>query len=139
MERFSFLPGHKSIILHIPNQIKEIQEKMENNLPNSSKGHGKGTTKSDKKFEEKSKLSNETLKSMLLKNLMKYIQEQSEMSIQDGLLNDVHIIDFRRGTNTDNFVCMCSFSCPFCSKKIKVAFKDYWQSSNICSHLKSHI
>lgn len=135
MQPFGFLPGHRSIILNIPNQIVAMREEKERN----HHGNPRSSTQNSRtnKFDAKKALSDQCLKSKLISNLGNFIQKQPECNIPN-LIKDVHIEDFQRGANTDNYVCKCKFICPFCEKKIPAIFKHFWQSSNICSHLKSH-
>lgn len=127
---FGFLPGHKAILLNIPNQIREIQgEPRENPQCNSRRIN----------FEAKKSLADEDLIKILVANLGKYIKKKSKTVVQGDLISPVLITDFKRGENTDNFVCKCIFSCPFCAKEIPAVYKTYWHSSNISLHLKKHI
>lgn len=127
---FAFLPGHKAILLNIPNQIKDIQEELEKNPQCNPQRIN---------FEAKKSLADEHLINILVANLGKYIKKKSKTVVQADLISEVLITDFKRGENTDNFVCKCNFSCPFCDKKILAVYKTYWQSSNISFHLKNHI
>lgn len=117
MEKFSFLPGHKSIILDIPNML------------NSKRGANL--------------LSDQELKNSLVKKLMSRLAIESQrkgMSIQDGTISEANLSQFHRTSTATDTICECQFSCPFCATTFHVKFKSYWLSSNAWKHLKkSHI
>lgn len=124
LNEFSFLPGHRSILLSLPNQIKEIKKNSTNKRSESKKN---GAKKS---------LSDEILRTQLLNSLNKYLRSKTALKTTNDLLSAIHIKEFKRGTG--DCVCSCKFSCPFCQKLIPATYKAYWHSSNITSHLKKH-
>lgn len=121
LDVFQFLPGHKDLILAIPSLIQEMNSDNSRYSP----------------LRSKKTLSDDELKKKLIENLINYA-ENIRLSTPNGILSDVNIVDFRRVTNEDDFVCVCRFICPFCSKVFKLQFKKYWRSSNVTTHLKDH-
>lgn len=123
---FVFLPGHKAIIMAIPNQIEQIKcvEKPKTKcVPTSLKPNLQ---------------SDEELKDKLIVNLMKY-SGKAGYQFPDDVITEVNLHNFIRGSTDDNFVCKCQFSCPFCSKMFQLVYKSFWMSSNVTQHLKMHI
>lgn len=59
--------------------------------------------------------------------------------LEVGLLNDDQIQHFERGSVDDTFVCKCRFQCPFCEQTVPIVYRNFWMSSNITQHLKSHM
>lgn len=130
MENFIFLPGHKSIILSLPDQIKAMTEKtMEKTNPISKSKRNKVQ-------------SDEELINHLVSNLQEFTKNQAEKAgfeMTTEVISPINIHHFERTSNTDSFVAKCRFSCPFCSKSYAVAYKKFWMSSNVTTHLKMHI
>lgn len=133
---FSFLPGHSAILLGIPKKIEKIKEEMATNTSSSSENRTKNPAKINI---SKCSESDVDLKSKLINNMLNYITKSSTNPVQSDIIGDQSIIDFERGDNSGEFVCKCSFQCPFCARKIPVIFKKYWQTSNLGTHLKSHL
>lgn len=130
LDHFEFLPGHKSIILAIPNQIKEYKNK------NIEKRRNMG------RKETPSLLSNEVLRGKLIKNLMVYSKEHGSKSgfqMPDNVISEANIHDFESESNGNEFLCKCRFSCPFCTKTFSVIYKKFWMTSNVTKHLKMHM
>lgn len=126
LEKFEFLPGHKSIILALPNQIKENQDKQ--------------IKKSRKQRHDL--LSNEELQQQLIKSLTNFLKIQAEkanLEIPEDVISEANIHNFETETNGNDFLCTCRFSCPFCSKTYSVNYKTFWMSSNVTKHLKTHV
>lgn len=118
---FHFLPGHKTILLAIPEQIKQMSG-------------AKQTTKVSKKKDR----SDEELKQNLISNLVNYMKNNQFM-LPDGILSENNIREFVRASEIEDFVCKCRFVCPFCPKTFPLTFKTFWMSSNLTNHLKHHI
>lgn len=134
LENFELLPGHKYIILNIPKQMKEIQNKK---IEKKNNKHDNMERKKTRNL-----LSNEELQAKLVKNLVDYSKYQGKIvnfEIPDNVLSEANIHDFRRESNGNDFLCKCRFSCPFCSKTYSVIYKKYWMTSNVTNHLKNHI
>lgn len=118
---FHFLPGHKTIVLAIPEQIKQM-----------------GGVKQMTKMAKKKDRPDEVLKQNLISNLMNYM-ENNNFELPAGILSENSIRGFVRGSEIENFVCKCQFVCPFCPKVFPLTFKSFWMSSNLTNHLKYHI
>lgn len=118
---FKFLPGHKTVILSLPGDIKELEAKKSN------------SKKTKKKFS-----SDEDAKMMLIKNL-RAVSAKSGITLPQNVLTEVNLIDFERGSEESNFIYKCRFSCPFCNKTFGVIYKKFWMSSNATKHLKTHL
>lgn len=118
-ENFEFLPGHKTILMNIKNEISEL------NLLKKPK-------------KDKSALTDPALKEKLISNLIA-ASKKTGFEFPVGIISEANIVDYKREPIESANICKCRFSCPFCSKKIPVIFKHFWMSSNVTKHLKSHI
>lgn len=121
---FRFLPGHRTMVLGIPEQIKQMRSVIP--CVNQSATVAK-----------KDRTDNE-LKSKLISNVMAYMKKNN-FSLPDELMSSENIRNFERGTALDDFVCKCKFVCPFCPKNFPITHKQFWMSSNLTKHLKNHI
>lgn len=118
LEVFEFIPGHKSIILELPKQIKELR-----------------------KFKQtKTTALGEQLKKNLIEKMMEYLQENSPKGNEyvEGTISEANIQDFHPHTK-GNAKWKCFFSCPFCPKKYSVLYTKTWEASNATRHLNKHI
>lgn len=114
MIKFRFLPGHKAIILAIPNMLRSKKSSV---------------------------LTDQELKSDLIKKLMSSMGMYARkvgISMPNDMLSESNICDFHR-PNEKDFVCQCRFSCPFCHKSFQLEYKTFWRSSNAWKHLKCHL
>lgn len=134
LEVFAFLPGHRTTILGLPARIAQMKMQNMNNTPVNTP---KDRTAAVSKISVKKSLPDMELQTNLIENLMKY---SGKMGFQfpAGMISDANIRDFVRGSDEDNFVCKCKFSCPFCAKTFRLAYKEFWMSSNVTHHLKMH-
>lgn len=119
--KFHFLPGHKSIVLTIPEQIKQMRGVKESEFVSTKKNHAA-----------------DGLTTKLISNLMTYMKKNN-FALPDGLMSSKNIRDFERGAEVDDFVCECRFVCPFCPKNFPITYRKFWMSSNLTKHLKNHI
>lgn len=129
---FHFLPGHKTILLSMPEQIKQM----------TAAQHAHARTPAFV-LESKTKMANkdqedDQLMSKLISNLLAFMKK-NQFALSNEIISANNIRDFVRGTTSDNFVCKCRFACPFCSKVFPVIFKKFWMQSNVTKHLRSHI
>lgn len=152
MDHFHFLPGHKAIILSLPNDVEQL--KMFNELTTNKRTIKQKTKQANeeenkqmkkrvkkrgrKKIKKRCKYSDAELKQKLVE-LMIATSRRGNFQLPEGTITDANIIEFERFPEDDENVCTCKFSCPFCSKLTKLIFKTYWMSSNATKHLKSHI
>lgn len=82
--------------------------------------------------------SDDELQEILISNLRKYAIKLG-LGLPDECLTVANLDSFQRGSETDNFVCKCTFICPMCAICMPVTYKkSFWQSSNITTHLKTH-
>lgn len=127
LEVFKFLPGHEAIILSIPGQIEKMLSKKQSN---------RSQVKRQKK-EAKQTRSDEELVANLLQNVKSYT-EKIGFDHAKELITISNITEFEKGSAESNFIAKCRFICPFCAKTFPVKYKEYWLSSNITTHLKTH-
>lgn len=125
---FIFLPGHRSIIEGIPEQIKRYQDKSENSAKSSRVS----------KVLQKDSISDEDLQMKLIKNLTAFSGKVGHQ-FPPGIISKSNIHDYVRVSENDDVLITCRFSCPFCSKSFKLTYKNFWTSSKVTQHLKGHI
>lgn len=114
---FSLLPGHKAVLLKIPQQIIEM------------KGQ-----KRPKKM--KPRESTDELKKKLIRQLNEYPKKAGfNLHASCEIISEGNIVDEEVLEDTIK----CKFSCSFCTKKIPVIYNKYWWTSNATKHLKKHI
>lgn len=135
LQTFQFLPGHRAMIMALPDQIKQMKnektkKKHENELENRPTRGPKNTNHE----------SDDDLKMHLINNLVEYLRKIG-LQFPEGVIDETNIDEFQRqrGADDDDIICECRFSCPFCSKFYNVKHKKYWLSSNITTHLKKHL
>lgn len=139
LEVFHFLPGHRTLILSIPDQIQQMlraESATHAATPqNSAESHSLNTLKTQRIHER----TDEELKSNLINNLINYA-EKNGYQFPDGIISERNMHGFERGLNhglnVDNYICKCRFSCPFCEKIFPLKFKSFWMSSNVTAHMK---
>lgn len=124
---FKFLPGHKTLILNISDIIKAMDD-CDNKIRKVC----------SKEKALKKSLDDVQLKKQLITNLLKY-SGKIGFQLPSETITESNISNFERGAEGSNYVCKCRFICPFCPKVFPLAFKTFWQSSNVSAHLKSHI
>lgn len=132
LEKFQFLPGHKTIIISIPDELKEMNEiKRSKKMANMVTKHS---------------LSDEELKENLIKTLATAwttALKEAEIELPQNIItSENNLYDFKRFPEGESKIhgkiCECLFSCPFCSKTFKMTYKAWWWSSKATKHLKQH-
>lgn len=114
LEKFEFLPGHKAIILAIPDML--FVRKLHRNY------------------------SDQDLKNMLINKLTTAsvnAARKKGFQFAEGTISEANLIRFHRPKDGKNIVSKCSFSCPFCSKVYALTYKTYWKTNNAWTHLKN--
>lgn len=120
--RFRFLPGHTSILLGIPTQLKKMHESKK---------------KPYKKLTEFSKLlTSAELQSILLQKLNQHM-EKTKMVEEMGLFTAACISPIQTIISNNTMSAKCSVQCPNCNFVIPILFNGYWVTSNVFRHLKS--
>lgn len=114
---FTFLPGHRSLILGIKNQILLIEDINKPKKPNT-----------------KSVPDEKDLIAMLIKQVSQY---SSRLSLKLNW-NDA-VQKFEGTTDGDDTSIQCVLSCPLCYANRTIRFDKYWRVSNLFKHLRSHI
>lgn len=126
-DKFEFLPGHKSTMLNIPEQIERM------------KGTKNQHTTTDKQNPKIVKLiSEKECKNRLLNNLFRFTAKNG-LELSEELISEVNIKEFSCGPDGADYQYKCEFSCPFCDRSMPLKFTTFWTSSNITTHLKEHI
>lgn len=124
--KFRFLPGHKTILLAISEQIAQMNQEANNSL---NQTNVMPYTKEQ---------TDDNLMQKLITNLNSFMTKNS-FPLKEGIISIANIRNFERGSQQDDFLCKCQFGCPFCSKVSPVKFKLFWMTSNMTKHLKQHI
>lgn len=108
---FSFLPGHRSIILSLPNHIAKLKALK--------------VIQKEKKPKKVVSRSNDELLKDLIKKLVNYAK-----TIQLNAAFKEIVVDHLEHRGDSIF--LCDVRCPICHKKIPVKYnKSFWQTSNI--------
>lgn len=103
-ETFSFVLGHKAIILSIPEQIKAVLAKS-------------------KKTRSRKPKSLEQLQKLLINQLNNY-PSKIGFTIPNGSISELNIKNMQSEKTDDGAtIIQCEFSCPFCTKSIPVKYK----------------
>lgn len=121
--QFQFLPGHRSTVLGIKNQITKMKEGR------TQKRGAPGGAKS------KRIKSAEELKEMLIDSLDAFSQK---LGFPKDLITNNNIVDFHEQLVNGQTIYKCGFSCVFCSKVTPIQYKGYWQTSNATGHYRIH-
>lgn len=141
LQTFQFLPGHKTIIMALPDQIKNMESKKikRKHEMNGENGPTHGPKNAKKAGNNQ---SDDELKANLINKVTVYLQQagfQCAENMPGSVVDETSINDFQRGAEGDGYICKCRFSCPFCFTNIKVKHETYWILSNITRHLKKHL
>lgn len=123
--RFKFLPGHKSSILAIPSQIREMESAMES----VNKKRRKTMT------EFKKLLTPTELKKLLLKRLN---QSAANIGFEEEPFTMNHLKTLQTMIIDNEMNAKCTVQCSQCSVDANIIFKGYWITSNFLRHLKTH-
>lgn len=119
-ETFSFLPGHRLLILSFPKKAREFTLLLSSEQ------------KKKKTVSEFVMPSQEKLEHLLIKKLKIYASKL-EFTLNISTKN---IIDIK----IDETVARCTVKCLFCDKRIPCSFQhNHWAISNLQKHLKRHI
>lgn len=122
-QEFRFLPGHTSILLAIPDEIRQM---------NASK------KKPNKKLSEFKKLMTPfELKQILLSKLNQHIGK-SYFTQQFGLFTEENLSDVSTLIVDNTMTAKCNVKCMKCDVVVPILFNGSWCTSNVFRHLKSH-
>lgn len=114
---FQFLPGHKSMILSMKNQIQQLKEYREKNSPRRAK----------------QARSADELKGALLKSLQDFLGKHKQ---RKDLITERNIIDFEEQVKGSRKTYRCVFACFLCKKKVPIMYNTFWMHSNATKHIR---
>lgn len=116
---FHFLPGHRTILRSIPDQIKQIKQSKK---------------KPYKKLSDFQKLlSTQELKDLLLNRL-----NQHNLAQQGGLFAETHIEEITTMISDNTMSAKCDVKCTSCEASVPILYNGSWGTSNVFRHLKVH-
>lgn len=118
--KFSFLPGHRCIILNLPIFAAKI--------PIDAKTIETKKSRKVVKFVNQSKL-----KENLINKLVTYVQTIG-LGCEETLKSQSYEI-----TDCGAAMYQCAINCPICKRKYSATYKHFWKLSNIFTHLKKHV
>lgn len=118
---FSFLLGHKSYILAIPDQIREM------NSANKKKRRPMN--------EFKKLMTSAELKALLLNRLN---QSVVNIGFDHRPFMEDHINAIQTMILDNEMTAKCTVRCFNCPLTVSALYKGYWQTSNILRHVKTH-
>lgn len=131
-ECFKFLPGHRAILLSLPEIVKKVKEsKSQKKLNKKTKVNLLVGNNGDLITEENSvSFDLEILSKKLIEKLNKFLEKIS-------LNTEFHPENISNAKIENNCV-KCYVKCPSCLINTPCIYKTYWLVSNIEKHLKSH-
>lgn len=117
---FKFLPGHRAIILELPNKIEEFNKKADK-------------TPSDTPPSQISDVSPEHVDQLKELLIGKFINYSKNIEFEQKLDKE-NLTEFKQiGAKFQ-----CRVKCPICPKDFLCNYKTYWAISNIQAHIKKH-
>lgn len=138
LKKFKFLPGHRDMILSIPELLPDIEAAMQ-------RAHSKTKAKTANKCLTKKHAESEIALKQQLFNGLKNAARKHKFEMFANILSDSNFVDFEK----INGQCQCGkecnaiykycFVCPVCPKRYILQYKRYWMSSNATKHIKYHI
>lgn len=138
-EKFVFLPGHKKLILSLPNQLKVFNDKIKVKICDKPPGiENIGVTTDEVELLTESELND--LKKKLLSKLtasaqsigLKQFTEEELVSSLNAYINHSRSLNSKPSYR-------CSVKCTECEKIVPCTWNGYWQTGNLETHLKNHI
>lgn len=118
---FRFLPSHKSLILSIPDAIREMDVVVKK--------------KRRTMLEFKKLLTSTELKEMLLVRLN---QNADKFGFEMGAWKEDKLSDVTTIIINNELTGKCSVQCFKCAVTINAIYKGYWVTGNIMRHIKTH-
>lgn len=115
---FTFLPGHKALILGIKSEIQNLQDAKKPKVTTFCKPQ----------------LSESDLKVSLVNQLSAFTSKNG-LDIDDWS-KSVYNITLTSSEHSTH--ALCSIKCPVCAAKSTIRYDSYWKVSNICKHLRKH-
>lgn len=120
-QRFHFLPGHKSAILSIPSQIKNMDSIKKK--------------KSKPLVEFKKLLTSTELKHRLL---LKLNDNALKLGFKNDAFEEVHLSDVKSMIVDNELTAYCNVACISCHTSVSTLYKGSWGISNVLRHIKQH-
>lgn len=136
-QNFKFLPGHKLLLLELPQRISEYQSKSNKNKLQNQTSISNVSAENN---ENNQNVINVNAKEDELKAALIQRISTSTTGIYFKINHEnTSIKTFNVNTFNNQVSCKSSVACPVCNKACSVTFKKYWYISNFEKHLKQHI
>lgn len=119
-DRFRFLPGHRSLILSMPNQIRNMDSVKK---------------KKSKPLREFKKLLTPTELKQLLLIKLNEASEKNGYSV--GSYKDTHLKNVQTMITNNELMAKCSVQCFLCQATVTSLYTGWWAVNNVIRHLKS--
>ncbi|XP_055308626.1 uncharacterized protein LOC129572640 [Sitodiplosis mosellana] len=119
--RFRFLPGHKTCILSIPDQLRNMDAVKRK--------------KSKPMLEFKKLMTSTELKHLLL---MKLNQSAVKYGFASEAFDESHLNDVQTIILNNDLTAKCTVQCFQCRTTINALYKGSWTISNVLRHVKIH-
>lgn len=138
MKKFKFLPGHRDMILSIPELLPEIEAAMQ-------RGNSKTKAKTVNKCLAKKHYKSEMAVKQQLLNGLQNVAKKHKFEMFATVLSEANLVDFEKIAGQCqcgkecNTIYRCCFVCPVCPKRYTLQYKSFWMSSNATKHINDHI
>lgn len=121
---FSFLIGHKQLILNIPNILKKISEQKKLEKKSKKKEF------SEASGEELNELKAETVGNKAVERINKYLESKNFSC-------SVNVAHIKLITLAENGA-KCMVKCIFCDSETTCTFQKHWNIANYIAHIRKH-
>lgn len=138
-ETFSFLPGHRKLLLSLSQKVEEFQSSK---LKKNDQNQQQNTSEQIELLQESEV---DALKEKLLAKLNSIVETigTGNVSTEDNVIGtvDAYISQSHRTNNKPSSrpSYKCALKCAECEKIIPCTWIGYWQVCNFDRHLKKHI
>lgn len=135
---FSFLPGHRKLLLALPQKVHSFKnKKCKKNLFNSSKKDAQCETVEEVELPNEQDVKQ--LKENLLKRLNKsgYAVRINAVFVESNIVSEIEIYICHSVVAKSKTAYKCLIKCTDCETKIPCTHNGYWQIGNLEKHFRT--